>query len=64
MASTNTRGSGWLMLAGAALLVLGLGIFGYGRFVQWQHSVALVSIAPPTESLPDRLPVPTRVARP
>jgi hypothetical protein len=63
MAGTGTRGAG-LMLTGAALLLLSLGILGYGRFAEWQHSVQLVSIAPPTEALPDRLPVPTRVARP
>jgi hypothetical protein len=61
MVRTGMRGTG-LMLAGAALLLLSLGVLGYSRIVQWQHSAELVSIAPPTEALPDRLPIPTRAA--
>jgi hypothetical protein len=56
------RGAG-LMLAGAILLVLSMTLFGYSRFVEWQHAQAVQAIAPPTQVLADRLPIPTpRVA--
>lgn len=52
------RGVG-LMLVGASLLVLSVTLFGYSRFVEWQHAQALQAVAPPTEVLADRLPIPT-----
>ncbi|HEY1297109.1 MAG TPA: hypothetical protein VGJ60_28870 [Chloroflexota bacterium] len=52
------RGSG-LMLLGGGLLLLSVSIFGYSRFVEWQHAVQTQTLAPPAEVLADRLPVPT-----
>ncbi len=52
-----------MMLAGAALLVLSLVVFGYSRLAEWQHATEIRAIAPPTEVLADRLPIPTS-ARP
>jgi hypothetical protein len=52
------RGAG-LMLGGTALLVLSATLFGYSRFVEWQHTVQVQAVAPPTEVLADRLPIPT-----
>jgi hypothetical protein len=54
----STRGSG-LMVAGAVLLVLSVVVFGYSRFVVWQHAVSVQSVAPPDESLPARIELPT-----
>lgn len=59
VAGASARGSG-LMVAGAALLVLSLGVFGYSRIVEWQHAASVQAVAPPAESLQDRLPIPTR----
>lgn len=47
------------MVLGAALLLLSVTMFGYSRFVEWQHSQATRSLAPPTEVLANRLPIPT-----
>ena len=47
------------MLVGAALLLLSLALFGYSRFVEWQHAVQLQAVAPPTEVLASRLAIPT-----
>ena len=58
MVGTSTRGAG-LMLLGAALLVLSVAILGYSRVVEWQHSVALQAVAPPTEVLANTLAIPT-----
>ena len=52
------RGTG-LMVLGAALLLLSATMFGYSRFVEWQHAMASQSLAPPTEVLANRLPIPT-----
>ncbi len=52
------RGMG-LMLLGAGLLLLSVTMFGYSRFVEWQHATATQSLAPPTEVLANRLPIPT-----
>ena len=53
-----------LMVLGAALLLLSVTMFGYSRFVEWQHARATQSLAPPTEVLADRLPIPTPRATP
>lgn len=58
MVGTGARGGG-LMLAGAALLLLSVVIFGYSQLVVWQHAVAVQSVAPPDEALPARLELPT-----
>jgi hypothetical protein len=58
MVGTGTRGAG-LMLVGAALLLLSLVVFGYSRFVEWQHALELQTVAPPRERLLDSFPVPT-----
>lgn len=58
MVGASTRGAG-LMLVGAALLLLSLAVFGYSRFVEWQHAVQIQAVAPPTEVLAGRLAVPT-----
>jgi hypothetical protein len=47
------------MVLGAALLLLSVTMFGYSRFVEWQHAMATGSLAPPTEVLAHRLPIPT-----
>ena len=52
-------GAGALMALGALLLVLSITLVGYTRFVEWQHSVAVQSAAPPPEVLANRLPLPT-----
>jgi len=57
------RGTG-LMVLGAALLLLSVTVFGYSRFVEWQHMQATQSLAPPTEVLANRLPIPTPRATP
>ena len=59
------RGSG-LMLLGGGLLLLSVSMFGYSRFVEWQHAVQAQSVAPPTEVLSNQLPIPTplRVSQP
>ncbi|MBV9579616.1 MAG: hypothetical protein JO057_13590 [Chloroflexi bacterium] len=54
----DRRGTG-LMVLGAALLLLSVSIFGYSRFVEWQHGVQTQVDAPPTEVLAGRLPIPT-----
>jgi hypothetical protein len=48
-----------LVALGAALLLLSVTIFGYSRFVEWQHAVQIQAVAPPTEVLAGRLPIPT-----
>jgi hypothetical protein len=48
-----------MMLLGAALLLLSLTIFGYSRFVEWQHATQLQVVAPLHEDLPDTLAIPT-----
>jgi hypothetical protein len=48
-----------LMVLGAALLLLSVTTFGYSRLVEWQHASATRSLAPPTEVLANRLPIPT-----
>jgi hypothetical protein len=58
MVGTGTRGAG-LMLLGAALLLLSLAIFGYSRYVDWQHAQELQAIAPPREVLPNSFALPT-----
>jgi len=50
------------MVLGAALLLLSLSIFGYSRFVEWQHAAELQAVAPVREDLPGRLAIPTLVA--
>jgi hypothetical protein len=52
------RGTGLIAL-GAALLLLSMAIFGYSRFVEWQHAAQIQAVAPPTEVLANRLPIPT-----
>ena len=52
------------MVLGAALLLLSVSMFGYSRFVEWQHAMATQSLAPPTEVLANRLPIPTPLATP
>jgi hypothetical protein len=52
------------MVVGAALLLLSLALFGYSRFVEWQHAVQIQAVAPPTEQLAGRLAIPTPRARP
>ena len=47
------------MVLGALLLLLSVTIFGYSRFAEWQHGVAVQSVAPPPETLANRLPLPT-----
>jgi len=47
------------MVLGAVLLLLSVTILGYGRFIEWQHSAAVQSVAPPSEVLANRLPLPT-----
>jgi hypothetical protein len=51
------------MLLGAVLILLSLGILGYSRVAEWQHATQVRAVAPPSEVLADRLPVPT-VSRP
>jgi hypothetical protein len=58
MVGTGTRGAG-LMLAGAALLLLSLAIFGYSRYAEWQHAMDLQSVAPPREVLANSFALPT-----
>jgi hypothetical protein len=58
MVGTGTRGAG-LMLLGAALLLLSLAIFGYSRYVEWQHTMELQAIAPPREVLSNSFALPT-----
>jgi hypothetical protein len=58
MVGTGTRGAG-LMLLGAALLLLSLAIFGYSRYVEWQHAMELQALAPPREVLANTLALPT-----
>ena len=53
------------MVLGALLIVLSITIVGYTRLAEWQHSVAVRSVAPPPETLANRLPLPTpATARP
>jgi len=56
------RGAG-LMVLGAALLLLSVTLFGYSRFAEWQHAVQTQVVAPPSETLADRLPIPTPLPR-
>lgn len=56
------RGAG-LMVLGAALLLLSVTLFGYSRFVEWQHTVQTQAVAPPNETLANRLPMPTPLSR-
>lgn len=49
------------MVLGAALLLLSVAILGYSRFIEWRHAAAVQGLAPPTEVLADRLPLPTAV---
>jgi hypothetical protein len=56
------RGAG-LMVVGAALLLLSVTLFGYSRFVEWQHAVQTQAVAPPSETLANRLPIPTPLPR-
>jgi hypothetical protein len=52
------------MVLGGALLLLSVSMFGYSRFVEWRHAMATQSLAPPTEVLANRLPIPTARATP
>ena len=52
------------MVLGAALLLLSVTMFGYSRFVEWQHTLETQSLAPPTQVLANRLPIPTARATP
>ena len=63
MVGTGTRGVA-PMLVGAALLLVSLALFGYSRFVEWQHSVQIQAVAPPTEQLAGRLEIPTPRPKP
>jgi len=56
------RGAG-LMVVGAALLLLSVMLFGYSRFVEWQHAAQTQAVAPPSETLANRLPIPTPLPR-
>jgi hypothetical protein len=56
------RGAGLIVL-GAALLLLSVTLFGYSRFVEWQHVVQTQAVAPPSETLANRLPIPTPITR-
>jgi len=56
------RGIG-LMIVGTALLLLSMTLFGYSRFVEWQHAVQTQAVAPPGETLANRLPIPTPLPR-
>ena len=49
-----------LVTLGAALLLLSVGLLAYSRLAEWYHAVEVSRSAPPAESLPDRLPIPTR----
>jgi hypothetical protein len=49
-----------LVVLGAVLLISSAGVIGYSRFAEWQHSLQVRSLAPPTEALPARLAIPTR----
>ena len=51
------------MMLGAVLLLLSLASFGYSHFVEWQHATASSAVAPPAESLPSRLELPSVTAR-
>jgi len=53
------QGGRGLMILGAALLLLSMTLFGYSRFVEWQHAVQTQAVAPPSETLANRLPIPT-----
>jgi hypothetical protein len=46
------------MVLGAALLLLSVAVFGYSRVVEWRHASAVRPLAPPTEVLANRLPLP------
>jgi len=48
-----------LIALGIVLLLSSGGVVVYGRVAEWQHAQEVRSSAPPTESLPDRLPIPT-----
>jgi hypothetical protein len=56
------RSGGALIWIGVGLLLLSLGVLGYSRFVEWRHAADSAAVAPPTEVLADRLPVPSYIA--
>jgi hypothetical protein len=49
------------MVVGAALVLISAALFGYSKFVEWRHAVDVQAVAPPTEVLAGRLPIPTPV---
>ena len=49
-----------LVTLGAVLLLLSVAVLAYSRLGEVYHAVQVSGSAPPAETLPDRLPIPTR----
>lgn len=47
------------MIVGVALMLLSVALVGYSRVLEWRHEAAVQAVAPPTEVLANRLPIPT-----
>jgi len=50
-----------LMAVGAVLVLISSALLGYSKYVEWRHAIDEQSVAPPTEVLANRLPIPTPV---